>query len=679
MRFLDNLKISVKILSVVGLLSAVTALVVLLGALSLHSIDKTYSQIAGKDNPAVLAIARAARSANIVGYAAYRAIAYPGDSPEAQASAKSVEANYNNALKFLANAEELNPEIKNTLEGYRTQLKGINDCTAPVVELGLKDQNDQATKGMVKCDQLIIALTSSLSKFNDGQMAKAQTATAAASASATTTIITTSAIGGLGLVICGFLGLWMALSKITKPLVRLGDNMKVLAEGDLTTEIHGQERGDEVGIMAKAVQIFKDNALALKAAEQKSAEQQRAAQERQRLADEERQRNEQARAEAAAQVARVVASLGAGLERMAKGDLSYRLSDEFATEYKKIRDDFNGAIGRLQQTISAIVSSTREVTNASAEISTSTTDLSQRTEEQAASLEQTSASMEQISATVKKNAENAQHASQSAISTREVADRGGQVVAQAVEAMARIEDSSRKIADIIGVIDEIARQTNLLALNAAVEAARAGEAGRGFAVVASEVRSLAQRSSQAAKDIKDLITNSSSQVKDGVDLVNKAGAALTEIVTSIKSVAEIVSEIAAASAEQATGLEQVNKALTQMDEVTQQNSALVEENAATAKTLENQAVAMTEQVAVFRLDDGAQHSVAVTAVAKRQASSPAPNAAARAIAAAPAPNPAAKLAAKPKPAAGMNGGGPVGRMQNALAAAIKDGPEWEEF
>ena len=171
--------------------------------------------------------------------------------------------------------------------------------------------------------------------------------------------------------------------------------------------------------------------------------------------------------------------------------------------------------------------------------------------------------------------------------------------------MARIEESSRKISDIIGVIDEIARQTNLLALNAAVEAARAGEAGRGFAVVASEVRSLAQRSSQAAKDIKDLITNSTGQVKEGVDLVNRAGTALNEIVESIKKVADIVSDIANASAEQATGIEQVNKALTQMDEVTQQNSALVEENAATAKTLEHQAKAMDERVAFFQLDDAA--------------------------------------------------------------------------
>ena len=171
--------------------------------------------------------------------------------------------------------------------------------------------------------------------------------------------------------------------------------------------------------------------------------------------------------------------------------------------------------------------------------------------------------------------------------------------------MAKIEDSSRKISDIIGVIDEIALQTNLLALNAAVEAARAGEAGRGFAVVASEVRSLAQRSSQAAKDIKDLITNSYSQVKDGVDLVNKAGAALSEIVESIKKVADDRLRHRHACGEQATGLEQINKALTQMDEVTQQNSALVEENAATAKTLENQAQAMDEQVAFFQVDAAA--------------------------------------------------------------------------
>jgi methyl-accepting chemotaxis protein len=303
---------------------------------------------------------------------------------------------------------------------------------------------------------------------------------------------------------------------------------------------------------------------------------------------------------------RVIMPLGMVQQAMLKvvtGDFNISLE-------KLHRDDEVGQIAkavdqmaeRIRSTIGNIKHSASEVTNASAEISSSTTDLSQRTEEQAASLEETSASMEQISATVRKNAENAHQANDSAAATRKVADRGGAVVAKAVDAMAKIEDSSRKISDIIGVIDEIARQTNLLALNAAVEAARAGEAGRGFAVVASEVRSLAQRSSQAAKDIKDLITNSNSQVKDGVELVNQAGTALTEIMDSIKVVASIIAEIASASSEQATGLDEINKAMTQMDEVTQQNSALVEENAATAKALETQATSMREQVAFFKVE-----------------------------------------------------------------------------
>ncbi len=292
------------------------------------------------------------------------------------------------------------------------------------------------------------------------------------------------------------------------------------------------------------------------------------------------------------------------MSALANGDLTQRITASYQGMFGKLKDDANKMADQISSTIAEIKASANEVTNASAEIATSTTDLSQRTEEQAASLEQTSASMEEISATVKKNAENALEANQSAITTRDLADRGGQVAVKAVEAMAKIEESSRKISDIIGVIDEIARQTNLLALNAAVEAARAGEAGRGFAVVASEVRSLAQRSSQAAKDIKDLITNSTTQVKEGVDLVNKAGASLHEIVDSIKKVSQLVADIANAGAEQASGIEQVNKALTQMDDVTQQNSALVEENAATAKTLEHQAKAMDERVSFFRLDSG---------------------------------------------------------------------------
>jgi methyl-accepting chemotaxis protein len=232
--------------------------------------------------------------------------------------------------------------------------------------------------------------------------------------------------------------------------------------------------------------------------------------------------------------------------------------------------------------------------------------------------------MSQIGAMVKKNANNAHRANLLTRDTQVVAGRGEAVVGEAVAAMGQIEESSRRISEIISVIDEIARQTNLLALNTAIEAARAGEAGRGFAVVAAEVRSLAQRSSQAAKDIKDLIVNSSGQVGQGVQLVNRAGGSLKEILDSIRAVADIVADIANASSEQTAGIDQINKALAQMYEVTQQNSALVEENAATAKTLEDQSTALDGRVAVFQLDAAGAAPASIAVLPKPAIRRPAP-------------------------------------------------------
>ncbi len=352
------------------------------------------------------------------------------------------------------------------------------------------------------------------------------------------------------------------------------------------------------------------------------------------------------------------AQLREAMREMSNGNFDVVLPDtKRADELGQISEAANLIVERFGDTINTIKAATSEISSASAEISTSTTDLSQRTEEQAASLEETAASMEEMTATVKKNAENAKQASDLASGACNIADRGGDVAARTVSAMAKIEDSSRKITEIIGVIDEIARQTNLLALNAAVEAARAGEAGRGFSVVATEVRSLAQRSSQAAKDIKELITSSSGQVQEGVDLVNQAGAALNEIAASVKSVASLVAEIANASNEQATGIEEINKALTQMDEVTQQNSALVEENAATAKTLEHQAkaIAADERIAYFRPRSAAHAVDTMTDRTEREAVPSKPAA---------AKQPAAPAQAKSR-------GGPVAQMQGNLAVAFK--------
>jgi len=387
-------------------------------------------------------------------------------------------------------------------------------------------------------------------------------------------------------------------------------------------------------------------------------------------AEEARRLAEEASAAAAKQQSVVVEAITKGLDHLAQGDLGYRSTEQFAPDYQKVQDNFNKAMVQLGQTIQAIAAAAREVAAASGEISSGTTDLSERTERQAASLEQTSASMEQISSIVKKNADNAREADKFTNGMREVAARGGAVVDEAVNAMARIQESSGKVVDIIGVIDEIARQTNLLALNAAVEAARAGEAGRGFAVVASEVRSLAQRSSQAAKDIKDLITNSTQQVRDGVGLVNNTGASFKELAQSIGKVAEIVSDISVASGEQSGGIEQINIALTQMDEVTQQNSALVEQSAAAAKALEQQSQAMDQRVRFFQLG---------TSSADGAGGAPGHSAGAVPSHVAAGGKSLVGAAAKRASTAPAGQGRPVRRLQPGSAAALKEEQESKEF
>ncbi|PDT88846.1 chemotaxis protein [Bradyrhizobium sp. Y36] len=285
-----------------------------------------------------------------------------------------------------------------------------------------------------------------------------------------------------------------------------------------------------------------------------------------------------------------------------ENDLRHRIPLDGKTgDIAQLCEGVNGLIDTMSSMISEISETSQTLSTAAREIATGNTDLSQRTEEQAASLEETAASMEELTATVRQNAENAQQANKLASSASDVAVKGGSVVADVVQTMDGISQASRKIADIIGVIDEIAFQTNILALNAAVEAARAGDQGRGFAVVAAEVRNLAQRSANAAKEIKGLISDSVSKVESGSRLVDTAGKTMEEIVQSVKRVTDIMAEISAASQEQRGGIEQVNNAVTQMDKVTQQNAALVEEAAAAAKSMEDQTGAMAEMVGQFML------------------------------------------------------------------------------
>ncbi|MEB1490459.1 methyl-accepting chemotaxis protein [Xanthomonas campestris pv. campestris] len=296
-------------------------------------------------------------------------------------------------------------------------------------------------------------------------------------------------------------------------------------------------------------------------------------------------------------------SLSSLLQSIAAGDLTARMSGEFRGVFAEMRDDANATATQLAEIVGSIKTSAISIKGAASEIAAGNQDLSQRTEQQAANLEETAASMEELTSTVKQNAEGARQANQLAIGAATVAAQGGEVVSKVVETMSGIEASSKKIADIISVIDGIAFQTNILALNAAVEAARAGDQGRGFAVVASEVRTLAQRSSGAAKEIKGLIDDSVERVAAGSALVHSAGQTMVEVVASVQRVTDIMGEISAASQEQSAGIEQVNQTITQMDETTQQNAALVEEATAAARSLEEQAVQLTEAVAVFKTDD----------------------------------------------------------------------------
>ena len=389
---------------------------------------------------------------------------------------------------------------------------------------------------------------------------------------------------------------WVGSRQVALPLQLLCRAMGQLAQGDISIAIPGLGRRDEVGQIAESVQVFKAASIEKTRLEQAAALQASAI-------EAERRQMEAERAAAAAAQVRVVAGLAGGLSRLAAGDLAVRLNEPFGAEYEALRADFNAAVAPLHASLRVLAGNSQTIQSAAGEITAAADDLSRRTEQQAASLEQTAAALDEITVTVRKTAEGAAQARSVASGAKKDAERTGMVVRNAVAAMSAIEQSSRKIAQIIGVIDEIAFQTNLLALNAGVEAARAGDAGRGFAVVASEVRALAQRSAEAALEIKGLISTSSDQVGRGVALVAETGQSLERIVQHVMRIDDVVGTIASSAQEQAAELQQVNQAVNQMDQMTQQNAAMVEQSTAASHSLAHEATGLVELTERFQLDE----------------------------------------------------------------------------
>jgi methyl-accepting chemotaxis protein len=489
-----------------------------------------------------------------------------------------------------------------------------------------------------------------LAKIVQANAAKTDSQTAASLAGAASAAAITLAAALLTLLVVGAVS-FATVFTMRRAVQRIAGATETLARGDNTVNLDRLMRKDELGAIVRSLTVFRDNQvhLAELQSEQEAARAQVEEQRRMSAAD---------TAAAAEQQALVVSSLAEGLSRLAVGDLGYRLNQDFPGGYRKLQDDFNAALATLEETIGTILAASGALQSGTSEISHAAQDLSSRTERQAATLEETAAALEQITVTVNKTASGVSHAREAVATAKSDAERSGEVVSKATEAMNAIEASSRQVFQITSVIDEIAFQTNLLALNAGVEAARAGDAGKGFAVVASEVRALAQRSAEAAKEIKSLISASSEQVGQGVALVGQTGEALARIVTQVIEINRVVAEIAASSQEQATSLAAVNKAVNEMDQVTQQNAAMVEQSTAASLSLAQEASHLGELVSRFTVseqDTGAR--------APQRARAPAP---ARPAPRAPAPAPIQRA---PRRAGG------------AMAAmAVQSEPEgWEEF
>ena len=561
-------------------------------------IDSAYTSLLDEDSTATLMLARASRSLVSARSAiADVLIARTKEAKDAAVEDMTLsEGFFTKQMDTAMTAVEDSTRIKAI---KASALDALNTNCGPLVATAAATFDDAAniraqTEFATDCKPAFTAAIAALTEEINSITATAEARQAALIETTRTTIVTTVLSVVIGLATILIASFFAVRAWISRPLNTLAGTMTTLAGGNLDIEIAETDRRDEVGGMARAVQVFKDNGLRTRTLEASSEAARHAS-------EAERERNLEADRVRSAAMAQATEGLAGGLKRMAGGDLSCELTQAFPPEFETLRQDFNAAVGQLRTALHSVSEATGSIDSGSRELSQAANDLSRRTEQQAAALEETAAALDEITANVSQSSKRAEEARSKALEANGSANHSTVVVSDAVAAMQRIEQSSGQISNIIGVIDEIAFQTNLLALNAGVEAARAGEAGKGFAVVAQEVRELAQRSAQAAKEIKELIRHSASEVEGGVRLVMQTGEALKVINQHVSDINLQLDAIALSAREQSVGLAEVNAAVNQMDQTTQQNAAMVEQSTAASASLAGDAEKLRQLVGQFQV------------------------------------------------------------------------------
>ncbi|WP_311273652.1 MULTISPECIES: methyl-accepting chemotaxis protein [unclassified Rhizobium] len=604
MSFLKNASIRTKILALVLPLCLVGLGATAIISNSYKNADNSYSEFISNDTAGTTAIARANRNLVATAYAAHQILVYGRDTPGMKAGVALYADAKAKLFERLEAAAKLLPHEKPTIDAIASKAKDVIALTDEAVKLGSNDQDDAAKVAMAEADELTGPLTADAAKLLDKVMASVTLKSDALSDQTNSTIFWSLTIVGLTFALGIIASLVVAAKGITTPISSLSKRMITLANGQTDAPVDGQDRKDEVGQMAQAVAVFRTNALETIRLETEAAA-------NRSMSEKERAANEAQKAKDAEETQFAVDNLAKALNRLADGDVAYRIETPFAAHLDTLRANFNSSVGNLNDALRAVGQNARGIDAGANEIRSAADDLSKRTEQQAASVEQTAAALEEITTTVKDSSNRAEEVGHLVSKARQGAEKSGEVVRQAVTAMNEIERSSGEITNIISVIDEIAFQTNLLALNAGVEAARAGEAGKGFAVVAQEVRELAQRSAKAAKEIKALITTSGEHVRSGVNLVGETGRALEVIVTEVQEINRHITAIVESSREQSVGLQEINTAVNTMDQGTQQNAAMVEQSTAASHSLAKEAASLNQLLARFNVgnSEGASRSV----------------------------------------------------------------------